>query len=97
MTNSAFRRGPKDEDGLSMACTVEAAKSSFERGVGTTSLSISLLKKIDGLNFVPDEECHGLIVGMPPHDSNYDLIMAVADKLLAIADYSPSRWNSKSE
>lgn len=102
LTNAAFRRGPRDDDGLSVASSLEAAQSLLSSGKGVAGILITELAK-SGFPLVETDEIHGYIDNVPPYEENpdtdaYARSTEVADRLLELAKGGIvlDRWRRKS-
>lgn len=96
MKAEAYRRRPgKDNDGLSVASSHEGAKAAFERGYGVAAARIEAIEGLELELFRSDDE-HGLIKGLPDPESDYDLAMDFADKLVAISHFTHDPWTPRS-
>jgi hypothetical protein len=95
LTNKAYRRSPKDTDGLSVACSHDYAKKTLERGSGVAAILIDALTDL-GLkaSFAPDDP-HGTIDGLPPDGLDYNRASELADRLVAVSELTLEKWNNK--
>jgi hypothetical protein len=94
LTNKAYRREPKDTDGLSVASSHELAKLTIERGKGVAAIEINKIPPLN-LELVQNDDDHGCIVGIPYREENYNLAMELADKLLELSVVTLDRWNRR--
>jgi hypothetical protein len=90
LTNKAFRRRPRDEDGISVAASREAAKKLQDSGFGTASLLIARIILIPKLSVKCGDDDHGYIDGVPVDAPEnpleiYNKVMWIADQLVEIA------------
>ena len=96
MTNKAYRRGPSDVDGLSVACSHESAKQTIQRGDGVAAIEMIEIPPL-GLQLFQDTDDHGYIAGIPYPEENYDLAMELADRLLELSVVTPDHWNRRAD
>ena len=96
LTNKAFRRRPEDTDGLSVASSHEAAKLLQKRsGKGVASLEIRSIEML-ALTVFRENDDHGYIQGIPDETTeNYDIVMAIADKLLKLSTVTIDPWRRR--
>ena len=91
LTDKAFRRRPKDLDGLSVSSTHDEAKRSQQSGAGVAALEVLKVEQL-GLQ-VTCPGSHGTILGLPfDIPQNYSRVIEFADRLLAIAAFKKDPW-----
>lgn len=87
------RKHGKDDDGLSVVSSHELAITTIKKGRGVASLQITAITALN-LQFVPEGDEHGLIIGIPFDDGeDYDLAMDLADKLVEFSHVTPILWD----
>ena len=91
LTDKAFRRRPKDLDGLSVSSTHDSAKRSLQSGAGVAALAVLKVEQL-GLQ-VACSGSHGTILGLPfDIPENYSRVIEFADRLRDIAEFSKDPW-----
>lgn len=92
VTDKAFRRRPgKDLDGLSVARVHAAAKRFQQSGAGVAVLRVSEIQRIGLSVCCPGD--HGTIDGLPfDTPDNYAVVIELAVRLCAIAEFKEDRW-----
>ena len=87
------RKPPKDERGLSVGPSPQAATQPLKFHYGCCRLVTAQVRTIEGLDVVPDSDTHGNITGVPRRSEDEQRALQIAGDLQRMADstnYPPS-------